>query len=261
MRDPVRRHIPAILVSLVLPAFASGTALAQDNPQAPVLSKLNLNFTTQPSASVAPSDDTQGAAKPAAAAPTEGGAGFGFYIGPTFSKVSGSNATFTTAGTPGSTSNHTGWAGGFFVGGGRSRMIALESGLYYVQKGAKDSNGTTAKLHYFEVPVLVKVNGGAKSGPGVSFNGFGGFAVAILDASDVNPCQVAAGAPAGSPCATRQHFLVQGSEPVGIVGAGVEARKILFQLRAEFSMRQLLVNTTLSGKNISYLVLFGYRLN
>src|SRR5215471_15565329 len=33
MRDPVRRHIPAILVSLVLPAFASGTALAQDNPQ------------------------------------------------------------------------------------------------------------------------------------------------------------------------------------------------------------------------------------
>ena len=261
MRDPVRRLIPAILVSLVLPAFASGTALAQDK-QAPVLSpRLNLNFTTQPTTAAAPSEETQAAAKPAAAAPTEGGAGFGIYIGPTISSISGSNANFTTGGTPGSTSNHTGWAGGFFVGGGRSRKIALESGLYYVQKGAKDASGTTGKFHYFEVPVLVKYNAGAKSGDKLSFNGFGGFAISILDASDVNPCQVAPGSPAGSPCQTRQHFLIQGSEPVGIVGFGAEMKKFMFQFRAEFSMREVFVNTVLSGNNRSYLVLFGYRLN
>ena len=111
------------------------------------------------------------------------------------------------------------------------------------------------------MPVLVRVNGGAKSGDGMSFYGFGGIAIDILDASDISPCQLAATAPAGTPCtSTRAHFIVQGSEVGAEVGGGVEMKKIIVEVRAEFGLREVFVNTTESGKTRSISLLFGYRL-
>lgn len=261
MRDPVRRLLPAVVVSLAMTTFTPGLALAQSSGQESGSSLASpQNTAASVAASPTPSNEDRVQA-PAPASGSQGGAGFGILAGVTLNTFSGPSSNFTTGGTPGKAGRTMGWSGGFFVGGNRSHAVGLESGLLYVLKGGKDPSGTKAKLHYFEVPVLVRFNGGSKTNEGMSFYGQAGIGIDILDASDVSPCQIPAGAPATTPCATRQHFVFQGSELELIVGGGIEIHKFIVQVRGEFGLRDVYVNTALDGKNRNILVLAGWRLN
>jgi hypothetical protein len=157
------------------------------------------------------------AASPASA---QGGPGFGLEFGITRTTLHAESLSDFIG-------SRTGFMGGIWFGGNRHGVVGLMGEITYVVKGAKDeSSGQDLKLHYLEIPVLLRVNIGQHSTNGVIVYPLFGPVVDIqlkgtLDGLDV----------------TNQF---QGYD-VGLIGGiGLEAARLGVEVRGNWGLKGLL---------------------
>jgi hypothetical protein len=98
--------------------------------------------------------------------PRHEGLGIGAEIGPIFSGFDAAQENLK---------GNTGFEGGIFFGGNRPGTVGVMGKLLYAVKG-----GDGTKLHYLEIPILLRVNAGSNSLNGVLVYFLGGPAFDIL---------------------------------------------------------------------------------
>jgi hypothetical protein len=90
------------------------------------------------------------AASPVSAQDNDGGAGFGLEVGIT-------RATIKAEGAEDFFKSRTGLMGGIWFGGNRNGTLGLMGEISYVVRKT-GAGGDEAKLHYFEIPALIRIN-------------------------------------------------------------------------------------------------------
>jgi hypothetical protein len=173
------------------------------------------------------------------------GVGVGVKVGPTFND-------FTDDEAP---EGRTGWMGGLFVGGNRAGRVGVAVEFNYARKNARfEEDGTTvsANVNYFQIPVLLRVNGGSRDREGVNVYGLVGpffnfkinaDADQFGDVFDDSVEDIDAGL---------------------VFGAGVEITRFIIEGRYDLGLRR--INKDDEGgvvdvKSRSFAILFGVRFN
>jgi hypothetical protein len=172
------------------------------------------------------------------------GVGVGVKVGPTFND-------FTDDDAP---EGRTGWMGGLFIGGNRAGRVGVAVEFNYARKNAEfEEDGQTSSLNvsYFQIPVLLRINGGSRDREGVNVYGIVGpffnFKVDAQadfdDAFDESVEDIDAGV---------------------VFGAGVEITRFIIEGRYDLGLRR--INTDDEGgvvdvKSRSFAILFGVRFN
>lgn len=171
------------------------------------------------------------------------GVGIGVKIGPTFND-------FTDDEAP---EGRTGWMGGLFIGGNRAGRVGVAVEFNYARKNARfEEDGETSSLNvsYFQIPLLLRINGGSRDREGLNVYGIVGpffnFKVDAQadfdDAFDDSVEDIDAGV---------------------VFGAGVEITRFIIEGRYDLGLRR--INTDDEGvvdiKSRSFAILFGVRFN
>lgn len=172
------------------------------------------------------------------------GVGVGVKVGPTFND-------FTDDEAP---DGRTGWMGGLFIGGNRAGRVGVAVEFNYARKNARvEEDGETSSLNvsYFQIPLLLRINGGSRDREGVNVYGIVGpffnFKVDAQadfdDAFDDSVEDIDAGL---------------------VFGAGVEITRFIIEGRYDLGLRR--INKDDEGgvvdiKSRSFAILFGVRFN
>lgn len=142
--------------------------------------------------------------------------------------------------------NDTGLQGGIFFGGNRPGTVGVMGELMYVRKGSD-----AVKLHYLEIPILLRVNAGSNSLNGVNIYGIGGpvFDIKLKTTIDGG----------GSDDSDFGNF------DIGVIaGGGVEITRFIIEARYNWGLRNVakgdLADIT-KIKTRTFAVLFGIRFN
>lgn len=175
------------------------------------------------------------------------GIGIGVKVGPTFND-------FTSDEAP---EGQTGWMGGLFIGGNRGGRVGAAVEFNYAKKSARledeDGNTVDADLRYFQIPVLLRINGGSRSRDGVNVYGI------------VGPFfNFKVGASAGSGLGDEFDEATEDIDTGIVVGGGVEITRFIVEFRYDFGMRR--INADDEGgvadvKSRTAAILFGVRFN
>jgi hypothetical protein len=153
--------------------------------------------------------------------------------------------------------SRTGHQIGIFFGGNRPGLIGVMAEVNYGKKGATESGNDENHydIRYVSVPVVMRVNGGAKSLNGVSFYGIVGpqldwlisqkifFGEDEFDVSDDT----------------------EGFEVSLVMGAGIEITRFIVELRYIHGLKSLAEDFDFANaqdlKSKAFAVLFGIRFN
>jgi hypothetical protein len=148
-----------------------------------------------------------------------GGVGFGVEFGLTRSTIHAKNADEFIKG-------RNGLMGGIWFGGNRNGAVGFMGEITYVVKGAKDEfTGDDLKLHYLEIPALLRVNIGQRSRNGVIVYPLFGPVVDIQLKADLNGFDV------------KDQF---NGFDVGVIGGvGFEAARVGVEVRGNWGLRTL----------------------
>jgi hypothetical protein len=144
--------------------------------------------------------------------------------------------------------------GGLFIGGNRAGRVGVAVEFNYARKNARfEEDGETSSLNvsYFQIPLLLRINGGSRDREGVNVYGIVGpffnFKVDAHadfdDAFDESIEDIDAGV---------------------VFGAGVEITRFIIEGRYDLGLRR--INTDDEGgvldvKSRSFAILFGVRFN
>jgi hypothetical protein len=173
-----------------------------------------------------------------------GGVGFGVEFGGTFTHLRGTDIT--------DVKSKSGVMGGVWFGGNRAGILGFMGELTYVVKSAAE-RGTDSqlKLHYLEIPAVLRVNIGApgKSSPCLYF--LGGPVVDILLKGDLDGLDV------------KDQF--NGYDAGVLGGVGFEVLRIGAELRGNWGLKSLVNNSgTFQGsdaKSLSIQIVGKIRIN
>ena len=169
------------------------------------------------------------------------GFGFGVKGGFLFNSFSQANNT--------NLKGKTGNAFGIFFGGNRGGNLGVMGELLYATKVSASGTQET-KLHYLEIPILLRLNFGSPSRNGVSVYGLAGPVFDINLSASLNGLDVK----------SKYQSLDLGV----IVGAGVEVTRLLIEGRYNWGLRNI-QNGNLATfgdiKTKTFALLVGFRLN
>jgi hypothetical protein len=170
------------------------------------------------------------------------GAGVGIKAGVAFPAFNGTNVKDAFDGK-------TGFQGGLFLGGSRGKVLSPMIEFNVVNKKASYF-GAATNLWYLDIPVLLRVGGGAKTHGGLNLYGIVGPAFDIKIGDDLKDVANIDDAWEGF--------------DIGIVGGGgIEITRFIIEARGNWGLRN--VNKNLTGlneiKTRTFSVLFGIRFN
>ena len=173
------------------------------------------------------------------------GAGVGLKGGFLFSQidVGGDNL-----GTEELLDNKEGWVAGIFFGGNRRGTVGIQGELLYGKKGAKIDQ-SDLDIHFIEIPVLLRVNGGSRSLAGLNVYGIVGPAFDVRLTSEVDGIDI--------------DDDIEGFDVGLVVGAGVEVSRLIFEGRYTRGLRNISKDFSLSDeiKTRAWALLVGIRFN
>jgi hypothetical protein len=175
------------------------------------------------------------------------GIGIGIKGGWLFSKLSSEDIDFD---------NRRGQQIGIFLGGNRPGTVGVMAEINYGQRGAKfPGQDFDVDLNFVSVPVVVRVNGGARTLSGVSGYGIVGPQFDWLISREASLL--------GRDIDISDQ--TEGYELSLVVGGGVEITRFIVELRYIQGLRSIakefdLVNTD-DLKSKSFGILFGFRFN
>jgi len=171
----------------------------------------------------------------------EEGFGIGGKFGPLFASLDQTGATITT---------NNGFIGGLLFGGNRPGLIGVMAEVLYAKKGGTATNGVATDLYFIEVPVLLRVNVGAKNINKFSTYGIVGPAFDILLKGQQGNLDV------------KSNYEDLNLSIVG--GGGVEFLRFLVEARGMWGVRNInkgnLANTQ-EIRDRSFALMFGVRFN
>src|SRR5687768_13386544 len=161
----------------------------------------------------------------------------GIKFGPTFATFSSDALDFKT---------RTGIHAGVFVGGGRDKVVGMQTEFNWLRKKA-ETNGNQISIDYFQLPVLLRVNGGSSSANGFAVYGIVGPAVSLKIADEVEGFTLDDG--------------FEGADVSLVFGGGIEVARIIVEGRYEKGFRR--INNSFSEpspiKTQAFTILFGVR--
>jgi hypothetical protein len=161
----------------------------------------------------------------------------GIKFGPTFATFSSDALDFKT---------RTGIHAGLFVGGSRDKTVGLQTEFNWLRKKA-EMNGNQISIDYFQLPVLLRVNGGSSSANGFGVYGIVGPAVSLKIADEVEGFTLDDG--------------FEGADVSLVFGGGFEVARIIVEGRYEKGFRR--INNSFSApseiKTQAFTILFGLR--
>ena len=161
----------------------------------------------------------------------------GIKFGPTFATFSSDALDFKT---------RTGIHAGLFVGGGRDKAVGLQTEFNWLRKKT-ETGGNHISIDYFQLPVLLRVNGGSSSANGFGVYGVVGPAVSLKIADEVEGFTLDDG--------------FEGADVSLVFGGGFEVARIIVEGRYEKGFRR--INNSFSApseiKTRAFTILFGLR--
>ncbi len=174
-----------------------------------------------------------------------------------FAGVNSSTFSITDLSSDESTSSHTGFMAGGWVGLHLGNLIALQLEAFYTQKGSKfNQTGqptATFKVDYIEIPLLLQVGlplGALKphiyAGPAIAFNVSCKISV---DGSESGKCDEA-------PFDTE----VKSTDFSGIIGIGINISRFLIALQYDIGFDNILVDDPTEVSNQTWTLLAGFGL-
>jgi hypothetical protein len=146
--------------------------------------------------------------------------------------------------------NKTGFIGGLFIGGNRGGVLGVEADIFYAAKGASiDGTGEDYDIRYLEIPVLLRVNGGARSLSGVSLYGLVGPAMNFRLKSEFGGIDIV--------------DRTEGYDVDLVLGGGIELTRFLAEVRYNHGLRNISKNFSASDeiKTRSFALMIGVRFN
>ncbi|MGE0450036.1 MAG: porin family protein [Vicinamibacterales bacterium] len=168
------------------------------------------------------------------------GPGFGVKVGPTFTNFDDAS---------GGWDNKAGLQGGVFFGGNLPGTVGIMGEVLYAKKSA-EQNGIKTDLYYLEIPVLLRINAGARNRGGVTAYAIGGPALDINLKAAQNNLDV------------KSNYE---STDVGLIaGGGIELTRFIIEARGNWGLRNVLKSN--SGpvtdlKTRSFAIMAGFRFN
>jgi len=176
-----------------------------------------------------------------------------------FAGVNSSTFSVSNLSSDESTSSHTGFMAGGWLGLGLGNLISLQLEAFYTQKGSKfDETGsptTTFKVDYIEIPLLLQVGlplGALKphiyAGPAIAFN---------------VSCKIAIDGGTGGKCDEAPFDTeVKSTDFSGIIGIGINISRFLIAVQYDHGFDNLLVDDTGSteANNRTWTLLVGFGL-
>lgn len=168
------------------------------------------------------------------------GPGFGVKLGPTFSSFDAATGGYN---------NKTGLQGGVFFGGNLPGSVGIMGEVLYAKKSA-EQGGVTTDLHYLEIPILLRLNAGARNRSGVTAYAIGGPAIDInLKAAQGN-------------LDVKSNYQ---STDLGIIaGGGIEITRFILEARYNWGLRNVLKannGPVTDLKTRSFAIMAGFRFN
>ena len=174
-----------------------------------------------------------------------------------FAGVNSSTFSISDLSSDESTSSHTGFMAGGWVGLHLGNLIALQLEAFYTQKGSKfNQTGqptATFKVDYIEIPLLLQVGlplGALKphiyAGPAIAFNVSCKISV---DGSESGKCDEA-------PFDTE----VKSTDFSGIIGIGINISRFLIALQYDIGFDNILVDDPTEVSNQTWTLLAGFGL-
>lgn len=151
--------------------------------------------------------------------------------------------------------NRTGWEGGIFFGGNPGGVLGLQSEINFIRKKAEtpDVGGIAeVTVDYVQFPVLLRLHSPASSSSSVQLYGLVGPSVELKLRESLDGTTVSS---------IKDGF--EGFTWSGILGAGIEAGRIIVEGRYQRGFREVNKNffDTAKIKGHSFAVLVGLRLN
>ena len=162
----------------------------------------------------------------------------GIKFGPTFATFSSEALDFET---------RTGTHAGLFVGAGRDKAVGLQTEFNWLRKKAGTQAGQDIRIDYFQLPVLLRLNGGSSSANGFGVFGVVGPAISLKIADEVEGFTLDDG--------------FEGADVSVVFGGGFEVARIIVEGRFEKGFRR--INNSFSEpseiKTQAFTILFGLR--
>ena len=162
----------------------------------------------------------------------------GIKFGPTFATFSSDALDFKS---------RTGIHAGLFVGGSRDKTVGLQTEFNWLRKKAGTQSGQNIRIDYFQLPVLLRVNGGSSSANGFGVYGIVGPAVSLKIGDEVEGFTLDDG--------------FEGADVSLVFGGGIEIARIIVEGRYEKGFRR--INNSFSApsdiKTQAFTILFGVR--
>jgi outer membrane protein with beta-barrel domain len=172
------------------------------------------------------------------------GVGFGVEAGLTRTTVTGSDVQGTQA--------QNGLMGGIWFGGNRGGRVGFMGELTYLVKEVGESGGgSTLKLHYLEIPAVLRVNIGSRAKNGASVYVLAGPVVDILLKGDLDGVDV------------KSQF--NGYDAGVLGGLGFEVVRIGVEGRGNWGLKSLVNNSgefgTSDAKSFTFQIVAKIRIN
>jgi Outer membrane protein beta-barrel domain len=239
MVNRLSRLAVAAVATFAVLALASSAAWAQQ-------SQVNLKDVTfssarTPSATFVQAGNTQ--SQQQSTATGEKGFGFGVEGGFVHSSVRLTGITADTSG-------NSGGLVGIWFGGNRPGRIGVMGEVAYLVKGATDTgSGDQIKLHYLEIPILLRVNVGSHSVNGASGYVLAGPVIDLKLQAKLNGLDVG--------------DQYNGVDLGVMAGAGFEMLRFGIEGRGNWGLRNIAKNlaSTEKIKTFTFELLFKFRIN
>jgi hypothetical protein len=171
------------------------------------------------------------------------GLGIGIKLGPVFNSFDSSDTNFK---------NRVGFMGGLFLGTSRNKVVGIQTEFNFMQKkGEGTTIPGTVEINYLDLPVLLRLGGGAKSMKGVAFY------VVVGPVFDIKLSETLTGVNLNN-----SNFE---SFDMGVAaGGGMEITRFIIEGRYQQGFRQIVTSNLLNTSKVttkSFSILFGFRFN
>lgn len=146
--------------------------------------------------------------------------------------------------------NKTGFIGGLFIGGNRGGVLGIEADIFYATKGAKTSgNNEDYDIRVLEIPILLRLNAGARSLSGINLYGLVGPAMDFRLKSEFGGIDIVDS--------------TEGYDVNLVIGGGIEITRFLAEVRYNHGLRNISKGFARSDeiKTRSFAALIGVRFN
>ncbi len=171
------------------------------------------------------------------------GLGIGIKLGPVFNSFDSSDTNFK---------HRVGFMGGVFLGSPRNHVVGIQTEFNFMQKkGAGTTIPGNVEINYLDIPLLLRLGGGAQSMKG------GAFYVVVGPVFDIKLSESVTGVNLAN--SSFETF------DMGVAaGAGVEITRFIIEGRYQQGFRRIVTSNLLDTSKVttkSFSILFGFRFN